>query len=160
MDSNELTATNQIGRHSQTRRAIRSRRYPSRFEKNGAWRCLEYIHRSVLFVLFRVSPSHSLVYLAVFSFVKPYLSKWERCTMHLCEGEAEQLMFYHMSHHNLGVSNLQRSLRVFRSLRIASCIGPARPGHRCGELRNSLAGDVDPLTISDSLDPPCSAGGR
>jgi hypothetical protein len=160
MYSNGLTATNQIGCHSQTRRAVRSRRYPSRFEKNGAWRCLEYIHRSVLFVLFCVSLSHSLVYLAAFSFVKPYLSKWERRTVHWCEGEAEQLTFYHMSHHSLGVSNPQRPLRVFRSLRVASCIGPARPGHRYGELRNSLARDVDPLTISNSLDLPCSAGGR
>jgi hypothetical protein len=92
MDSNGLTATNRIGCHSQTRRAVRSRRYPSRFEKNGARRCLEYIHRSVLFVLFCVSSSHSLVYSVVFSFVKPYLSKWERHTMHWCEGEAEQLV--------------------------------------------------------------------
>ena len=160
MDNNRLTATNRIGCHSQTRRAVRSRRYPSRFEKNGAWRCLEYIHRSVLFVLFCVSSSHNLVYLAVFFFVKPYLSKWERHTVHWCEGEAEQLTFYHMFHHSLGVSNPQRPLRVFRSLRVASCRGPARPGHRYGELRNSLAGDVDPLTISNSLDPPCSAGGR
>lgn len=80
--------------------------------------------------------------------------------MHWCEGEPEQLTFYHMSHHSLGVGNLQRPLRVFRFLRVASCIEPARPDHRYGELRNSLAGDVDSLTISNSLDPPCSAGGR
>ena len=159
-DSNGLITTNRIGCHSQTRRAVRSRRYPSRFEKNGARRCLEYIHRSVLFVLFYVSSSHSLVYLAVFPFMKPYLSKWERRTMHWYEGGAEQLTFYHMSHHSLGVSNLQRPLRAFRSLRVASCRGPARPGRRYGELRNSFTGDVDPLTFSNSLDPPCSAGGR
>lgn len=80
--------------------------------------------------------------------------------MHWCEGEAEQLMFYHMSHHSLGVNNFQRPLRAFRSLGVASCIGPARSGRRYGELRNSFAGDVDPLNISNYLHPPCSAGGQ
>ena len=80
--------------------------------------------------------------------------------MHWCEGEAEQLMFYHMSPHSLSLSNFQRPLRAFRSLGVASCIGPARSGRCYGELRNSFAGDVDPLHTSNSLGPPCNAGGR
>ena len=80
--------------------------------------------------------------------------------MHWCEGEAEQLSFYHMSHHSLSVSSFQRPLRAFRFLGVASCIGPAWSGRRYGELRNSFAGDVHPLNISNPLDPPCSAGDR